>query len=522
MSVQTLAPCTAKSTAAAAALVPGRDLFDDPVARACLTVTRAGGAVDCTFGCSRPGRADVRQTSGAHGFCGLATGFTAGLMAVHCRKRRGTAHGGATWQAAARDDGGGGGGPSEAANDLLSGQRFSQKALFLFEGERPLVPPLLAVTGILSVAGISGLLTTGIGKVANLPTPGNSQGLDSEQGLLVLALAAFLGTAGFWSLLNGRTSALKKIDSELAFGPLQYDMADGIRLRKRVKDEKSKRKLILFGKGEALASALRRAAGYRRRWVTSDTVVVATDALPSGVAGTWVAEACDPELWEQCCDELRRNEVIAPSQPGEAAGWVLLGKTGRVRGSGDAGNFDEVLAFLGVTANLSELPARAPGIASAPGEVATAAQEILAVHDDFYEALIEGNIGAMRPLWMNPEQAESEAMQKRRVPWESVLSEKAAVLAVVDVDVVFTQSGPSPTEALVTSIEVCKGEPSLLNEGGPGGKGTLLATKVFHVDPSSEGNWRLISHQTIPYCKNTIAFQSLRCTNNGCILLKRD
>lgn len=128
----------------------------------------------------------------------------------------------------------------------------------------------------------------------------------------------------------------------------------------------------------------------------------------------------------------------------------------------------------------------------------------------------------MRPLWTSPEQADSEDLQKRRVPWEKVLSEKAAVLAVVDVDVVFTQPGDSPAEAVVTSIEVCKGEPSLLNEGGPGGKGTLLATKVFHVDPSSEGHWRLISHQTIPYCKNTIAFQSLRCTNDGCILLKRD
>jgi len=125
----------------------------------------------------------------------------------------------------------------------------------------------------------------------------------------------------------------------------------------------------------------------------------------------------------------------------------------------------------------------------------------------------------MRPLWataaVGGAAAAPDPLIKQRVPWESVLSEKAAVLDVVDVDVVFTR--PDLTEAAVTSIEVCAGSPGFLNEGGPGGKGTLLATKRFRL---VDGWWLLDSHQTIPYCRNTLATQSLRCNCNGCILLK--
>uniref|UniRef100_A0A7S0FKP4 Uncharacterized protein n=1 Tax=Pyrodinium bahamense TaxID=73915 RepID=A0A7S0FKP4_9DINO len=132
----------------------------------------------------------------------------------------------------------------------------------------------------------------------------------------------------------------------------------------------------------------------------------------------------------------------------------------------------------------------------------------------------EGDVSAMWPLWMDTGEVETEDSQKRRVPWDSVLSDRAAVLDVVDVDVVFTQSGLR--EVTVTSIEVCKGEPSLFNEGGPDGKGTLLATKVLRQDRTADSQWRLVSHQTIPYCANTIAYQSLRCNSNGCVLFKRD
>ena len=48
--------------------------------------------------------------------------------------------------------------------------------------------------------------------------------------------------------------------------------------------------------------------------------------------------------------------------------------------------------------------------------------------------------------------------------------------------------------------------------------GTLLATKRMRREL---GRWRLVSHQTIPYCDNTVASQSIVCNSRGCILLKR-
>jgi len=300
-------------------------------------------------------------------------------------------------------------------------------------------------------------------------------------------------------------------------------------LTKRLNEAKGKRRVLaLFGEGPELEQALREAKAYRRRWATSETVVVAVaETLPPGLAGKWIARARSPEVWRYCFDAWTDAGKSGSEEAKETAAagaqgptWLLFGRSGRVRGAGPGQNFDEVLGFIGVEENLSQLPNLAPTSSGSEEEEARLVKEVLEVHDTFYEALIDGKIDLMRPIWELPDEKADDPMRKRRVPWESVLSDKAAVLDVVDVDVVFT--GSDFSEATVTSIEVCQGAPGFLNEGGPDGKGSLLATKRLrrHSDASGGSKWRLVSHQTIPYCRNTLATQSLRCNSSGCLLLK--
>jgi len=406
----------------------------------------------------------------------------------------------------------------EMSDDLISGQRFSRRAMLTFDGENPQVQLYLAVTVLLAVSGFFGLVYNAAGKLALMVTAGAKPGLDSPQGLLIQFLGAVLGTIGFIKLSEGRTERLRKLDGELAFGSMRFQTADGIGTTKKLSELRGKQRvLVLMGTGAEIIRTIRSAAAYRRRWETSGVLVVCVGAkVPPGVAGRWVAEGRNPDMWREAYSLLGVSEGTEEGDNMEPC-WVLLGRSGRVRGSGDRGrpDFDQLLAFLSVRDDLSKLPARA--VKDNGGAPPETIREVLAVHDAFYEALKEGNITAMQPLWMLPTET-SEV--KGRVPWDNILSERADVIDVVDVDVVLTSA--EPAEVTITSIEVCKGASGLFNEGGPGGKGTLLATKRLRQDPTANGQWRLVSHQTIPYCRNTMAFQSLQCNTDGCILLKRD
>lgn len=413
--------------------------------------------------------------------------------------------------------------------DLLAGGKFSRKAILMFESDRPQVSPLLAVTGGIAVTGAFGLLYNLLGQVALVTTPGARPGLDSTQGLVNEACGLVLGTLGFKALLDGRRESLRRLDAEFAFTRLEYSPTDGFSPGGKIAGlKRQKRVLLLFGAGGGLEETLRAAAAYRRRWLASETLVVAVGDPPPGVAGRWLAKAADREAWERCWEEfrsLRKEDAVG----GGGATWLLLGKTGRIRGVGPApaggANWDEVLGFIGVTSDLAVLPALAvdPARAAGPGREA-ALREALAVHDRFYEALKEGDAAAMEPLWADAAElglaAQEDDPGVARVAWSSVLSDRAELLDVVDVDVVFHEGQEDGEEVVITSIEVVPGQAGLLNDGGPGGKGTLLATKRLRRDAG--GRWRILSHQTIPYCRNTLATQSLRCTSRGCLLLKPD
>ncbi|CAE8631140.1 unnamed protein product [Polarella glacialis] len=401
----------------------------------------------------------------------------------------------------------------ETGSDFLSGQNFSRKALLLFETERNTLVALIFVSALIAFVGITGLLYNAVGQVALFTTPGAKPGIDSLQSLLIQASALLLGGFGFFNLNGRRTSILRRLDAEISFERQELELQDGIGLVKKLSDFKSTSSVLaLFGPSqEELHEALREAEAYRRRWSTSGIVVVSVGALPSGMGGSWLAQAKDPDAWLRSRQKLMAaSETNSVDQAGMA--WILWNRGGRLSGESQGKNFDQVLAFVGIKKDLSALPSRAPEL---PSETTRAAlEEVLSVHDSFYEALKGGDVVKMLPLWNDPG---PEVDSQPRVPWESILSDQAAVLDVVDVDVVFTKPG---IEATVTSIEVVRGEGGFMNEGGPGGKGTLLATKRLRREEGPSGGWRLISHQTIPYCSNTIARQSLSCTSQGCILLK--
>jgi len=442
----------------------------------------------------------------------------------------------------------------ERESDLLSGETFSRRSLFTFESESPNAQVFIFIAALLAVSGLFGLFFNGIGAIALLTTPSAKPGMDTQQGLLIEVLGLLLGGAGFIALRDGRTRTIRRLDAELAFGSLYYEPTDGIGVPVQLLDGYNRSKsgqykmrrrfLVLFGAREEVADALRLAAVYRRRWLTSGVTVVAVceDGLPVGIPrGSWLAKSSQTAKWIRRRNSLRAidqetnqdfqdakdakqnaaNSYKADPDIGDAsASWMLLGKSGRVRGLGDGyPSFDEIVGYVGVEENLSILPTRAPIDQARSGTI----EDVLAVHDLFYDALKDGNYDKMTPLWIPDDaaKAETEAQRKGRVPWDNILSDKAAVLDVVDADVVFDfskSSGALDLEtAMVTSVEVCKGEGGFLNEGGPDGKGTLLATKKFVKDGN---DWRIISHQTIPYCRNTLATQSLRCNCNGCQLLK--
>lgn len=341
-----------------------------------------------------------------------------------------------------------------------------------------------------------------MGQLALLTTPGAKPGLDETQVVFGEGFAVVAGMLSFANLTKARTRNLRALDAELAFGGLKLVLMDGTSLERKLSElAKDRRVLVLFASDkEKLHESLLLAEAYRRRWLTSKVLVVAAGEVQGG-GGRWLARAQNPEAWSRCYAAWQDVSGQEPS----STSWLLFGRSGRLRGQSSGRDFDQILAFVGVGQNLSLLPQRAQ---ESEKEV-----EILKVHDDFYVALKSGDAPLMRTLW---EEAGEEKDSRPRVSWEEVLSDKAAVLDVVDVDVV--RLGKS--EAMVTSIEVCAGEGSLFNDGGPGGKGTLLATKRLKLEES--GSWRLVSHQTIPYCDNTVASQSLVCTSRGCILLKRE
>jgi len=408
----------------------------------------------------------------------------------------------------------------ERSWDLLAGQSFLRKTSLTFESETPFLTQLLSLTSLFAISGLFGLFYNGLGQLALLASPDATPALDEPTIIALECAGAVGGTLGFLALNDRRTQVLKRLDAELELGKLKFISATGMEVVRTLDEAKQQRKKVLAILGEGADYAIEAAAVYRRRWASSDVLVVCVGPdIPRQVAGPWLAQAQNPEDWYKANAKLRAASGSRELKGNGELSWILLGRGGRVQGKGGGigegiPDFDELLSFAGLEGDLADLPELAP-VGAEDEERQNAREQILAAHDSFYEALKEGDAPRMSALFMDT--GRDVMADAQRVPWQKVLSGPSDLLKVVDVDVVFTS--PECDEAAITTIEVCPGPPSLFNDGGPGGLGTLLSTKRLRLDKATS-SWKLISHRTIPYCRNTLSTSALRCNCNGCVLLK--
>mmetsp|Transcript_13349 Transcript_13349/g.31280 ORF Transcript_13349/g.31280 Transcript_13349/m.31280 type:complete len:492 (+) Transcript_13349:97-1572(+) len=404
--------------------------------------------------------------------------------------------------------------------DLLAGRSFLRKTSLFFESETPFLTQLLFLTALFATSGLFGLFYNGLGTLALLASPDAKPAMDDATTIALEVAGAIGGSVGFWALNVRRTQVLERLDSELELATLEYEPSTGIGVTQSLDDARQKRRKVLALIGDGADFAVRAASVYRRRWASSDVQLICVGpSVPRDVAGPWVAEAKNPEAWKEANAKLRSASGARALKGTGELSWVLIGRGGRVQGKGGGigegiPDFDELLSFAGLEGDLANLPEFAPTSSSEDEAMKTARKEILDVHEAFYKALTDGDPKGMQTLFMDTGKDVLSGAQ--RVPWDKVLSAPSDLIRTVDADVVFTNE--ELDEAAITTIEVCPGPPSLFNEGGPGGLGTLLATKRLRL--GEDKKWKLISHRTIPYCSNTLSTSALRCNCKGCVLLK--
>jgi hypothetical protein len=289
------------------------------------------------------------------------------------------------------------------------------------------------------------------------------------------------------------------------------------------------------------------------RW---ELLVDVVSAWPGAGAGRWLAWPTKNDAWAGYFRRLLLSAGVAdPSvQNASKGGYVTLGVTGQVRGSGSGSpNWDVLLSTFPRNRPGNENDAAAEkawrsatvdsaAVASAAGgsvdemegypKAITAVgatrpigttialptdgpvAEVLAVHDNFYAALSQGDEKLMAETWAPATKKVSAgtaasssgvdvliAKGAQLDGWPTVLrsNRKPVGLKRSDVDVTVERN-----VATVTVLEtVANGA-------------TLLATQAFEKDTNTE-TWILRSHYTIPYGNDTVAKTALRCDQRGCV-----
>ena len=287
------------------------------------------------------------------------------------------------------------------------------------------------------------------------------------------------------------------------------------------------------------------------RWELLMDVV---NAFPGAGAGRWLAWPTKNDAWAGYFRRLLQSAGVDSATELKKGGYVTLGVTGQVRGSGAGSpNWDVLLstfprnrpgntqdaaaeqawrnatvdsAAVGSLGNIDgekiELEKlkdiRAEGAARPIGttlELPTEGPvaEVLHVHDAFYDALSRGDEAAMQNTWApaskkvkagNTTSSGVDFLVGKGAQldgWNTVLrpDRRPEGLKLSDVDVTVEKN-----LATVTVLEtVANGA-------------TLLATQSFEKDSESE-KWILRSHYTIPYGLDTVAKIALRCDERGCV-----
>jgi hypothetical protein len=474
--------------------------------------------------------------------------------------------------------------------DIFSGGVFTGEVLAYWEASNAFFFPRL-----LLVAG------TALGLAASIPQSLGGVFRQDDDALRVLGanvvffvLAAALAAAD----LRRRKTALDRLQRELALGDMQVIQRDKFR-NERVFPLQSLRQAarvaIVYGDAEKVAKDLAAATPFRRRLEQSRILVVpvverggssenetknddgvadvgpgrwellkdVVQAWPGAGAGRWLAWPTKNDAWAGYFRRLLASAGVTDPAANRAGGYVTLGVTGQVRGSGAGSpNWDVLLstfprnrpgnaadaaaeaawreatvdsgavgALGAVDASVDPAAAeklkdiRADGAARPIGTTLAlpssgAAAAVLRAHEAFYDALARGDEDAMRAAWRPAASlvaSNAGALDSgvgfligkgaRLDGWETVLrpDRRPEGLKLSDVDVTVERD-----VATVTVLEtVANGA-------------TLLATQTYEkakktTEDDEDEVWILRSHYTIPYGKDTVAKIALRCDERGCV-----
>ena len=452
--------------------------------------------------------------------------------------------------------------------DMFSGGTYLPEVLAIWESSNAFFFPRVILVGCTAL-GLAGSLPQSIGGLFR----------GDEDGVVVLLqnLLFFAISAGFTAVdVKQRRQALDRLQRELALGGMQVIQRDKFR-NERVFPLESLRQAarvaVVYGDADKVARDLAAATPFRRRLEQSRILVVpvverraARDgeersavadvgpgrwellkdvvlAWPGAGAGRWLAWPTRNDAW---AGYFRRLLADAGANA-EQGGYVTLGVTGQVRGSGVGSPTWDVL--------LSTFPRNRPGnkadaeaekawksatVDSTVGDLGAVtgddagrlkdirgegaarpigttlelptegpAGEVLRVHNAFYDALGRGDEARMAEVWEPAVRVKGEGEENaidRFVSrgavldgWGTVLrpDRRPEGLKLSDVDVTVERD-----QATVTVLEtVANGA-------------TLLATQSFE---KVDGHWVLKTHYTIPYGKDTVAKIALRCDERGCV-----
>lgn len=388
--------------------------------------------------------------------------------------------------------------------------------------------PLLFVTGGLAV-GLLAALPSSIGDCLRA-------GEALAQPLSVLAAnfgALFLSAVAVQSQVKNRTRKIQQLARELALGDLRVVTTDRLGNERycNLRDlRRNRRVALLYGTREKLLADVSAAHVYRRRLADSSILVVpvladsssetlARISPPSGRTlhppsfETWLAWPTVVSGGFNAAEyfEDLLGGASSPSAIGAAGigAYITLGIDGRVRGSGEGSPFWDVLlstfpqqAIIGEEKD-TRRPPPPPSLDDTVGSV-------MLLHEQFYEALDEGDTEKMAPLWGSPA-AISPAMtdyQSRGAAldgWPVVLREDRRPIGMTVSDVDITVD-PCRTRATLTCIETVAGGT------------TLLATQTFMREDKG-CRWSFTGHKTIPYGKEIVAKIVLECDARGCMAL---
>ena len=478
--------------------------------------------------------------------------------------------------------------------DMFSGLNLTPEVLTYWESQHAFFFPRLLLFSMTAL-GLAASVPQSLGGVFRGDTDAISV-LATNVGFLVVAAAVTAAD------LTNRAKELGRLQRELALGDMRVIQRDKFR-NERVFPLASLRQAarvaVVYGDAEKVAKDLAAATPFRRRLEQSRILVVpvversdsakesadgvadvgpgrwellkdVVQAWPGAGAGRWLAWPTRNDAWAGYFRRLLANAGADDIAARRAGGYVTLGVTGQVRGSGAGSpNWDVLLSTFprNRPGNAQDAAAEAAwrvatvdsgavgvlGAVDAAGDPAAAeklrdiradgaarpigttlalpetgaAAAVLRAHDAFYDALARGDRDAMRASWRPAAAlvaANAGALDSgvgfligkgaRLDGWDVVLrpDRRPEGLKLSDVDVTVERD-----VATVTVLEtVANGATLLATQTYERAKTREDTTRAEEEEEEDEA-WILRSHYTIPYGKDTVAKIALRCDERGCV-----